>query len=115
MARRRAVSEPLVLGTQVAAANAADVRHQGTARGPSPLAGLTYRADAGEYDLYRFVDSATDDRIAAAVAAMVVVPAVGRVGRCRCRSVEQGVAPVETTASIQWLRDPLMRALEQPL
>jgi hypothetical protein len=51
----------------MAAAVSAEKRHQQVRhRRPSPLEGLSYELAAGEYDLFRFVDSATDDLLGAA-------------------------------------------------
>lgn len=47
----------------MAAAIEAEKRHQSVPRAPSPLEGLIYEADRGEHDLFRYIDSPTDDRI----------------------------------------------------
>jgi hypothetical protein len=50
----------------MAAAASAEKRHQQAGHGPSPLVGMRYELAAGEYDLFRFVESGTDDLVAAA-------------------------------------------------
>jgi hypothetical protein len=62
LGRRR--RKTAVIGTEMAAAVAAEKRHQLSRHGSSPLAGVRYEPAAGEYDLFRFVESATDDVIA---------------------------------------------------
>lgn len=53
---------PIVLGMQMAEADAAQRRHEAQEHGASPLAGIAYRGT--EHRLWRFVPSATDDTIA---------------------------------------------------
>lgn len=60
LSRRR--QKTVAIGTQMAAAVSAEMRHH---------VGLSYELAAGEYDLYRFVESATDDLVAAAALAAV--------------------------------------------
>jgi hypothetical protein len=55
-----------VIGTEMAAAVSAEKRHRQVVHRPSPLAGLGYELAAGEYDLFRLVESATDEAVAAA-------------------------------------------------
>ena len=69
--RKRAESEPaddrppVVLGQQMADALAAEKRHKRGRHGESPLKGVAYNVQVGEFDLHRFVESATDDALAA--------------------------------------------------
>lgn len=62
LSRRR--RRTAVIGAQIAAAVAAEERHQQVSRLPSPLLGLTYQLERGEYDLFRFVESETDELVA---------------------------------------------------
>lgn len=62
---RRQKSREVVLGTQLAAANAAEERHQKRVRPPSPLAGVAYDVQRGEFSMFRFAASATDEQVAA--------------------------------------------------
>lgn len=48
----------------MAAAVAAEERHQQVSSLPSPLTGLSYELKRGEYDLFRFVESETDELVA---------------------------------------------------
>lgn len=64
----RADRSPVILGQQLAAAQAAEARHRlRSPSGPSPLDGVTYDASRGEYDLFRFVRSEVDEQVAQAV------------------------------------------------
>ena len=56
--------DAVVLGTQMAAAIAAEALHQAVERAPSPLAGLRYDAAGGDFDLFRYIESPTDARVA---------------------------------------------------
>jgi hypothetical protein len=51
----------------MAAAIDAEKRHQSVPRGPSPFDGIRYEPLHGELDLFRFVESATDERVASIV------------------------------------------------
>lgn len=53
----------VVLGTQMAAAMEVEQRHQAFSHGPSPLAGISYDSAAGDFGLFRFVESPTDQRV----------------------------------------------------
>jgi hypothetical protein len=63
---RRRRRRTAAIGTEVAAAVAAEKRHQQVGHRPSPLAGLSYELAAGGSHLFRFVESPTDDLVAAA-------------------------------------------------
>ena len=67
--RRRSVpgTKPVVLGLQAAAASANEQQHRLDHPGTSPLAGAGYDVAAGEYDLFQFVESPTDETVGAAV------------------------------------------------
>lgn len=62
--RRRARRE-VVLGTQLAAANAAEERHRQRVSSRSPLEGVAYDVQRGELSMFRFVTTATDEQVAA--------------------------------------------------
>jgi hypothetical protein len=64
--RRRA--RTTVIGTEMAAAVSAESRHQQLIHARSPLEGIGYQSAAGEFDLFRPVESATDGLVAEAVA-----------------------------------------------
>ena len=61
---KRRKPREFVLGTQTAAANEAEERRQLRATRESPLEGVAYDAESDEYSLFRFVDTATDARVA---------------------------------------------------
>lgn len=60
---RRQDREPVTIGGQMAAARAAEARHQAMPRGPSPLAGAAYDSTRGELSLLRFAPTAKDGLI----------------------------------------------------
>jgi hypothetical protein len=60
---RRQDSEPVVIGGQMAAARAAEARHQAEPHGPSPLAGVAYEPAAGELSLLHFARTPKDELI----------------------------------------------------
>lgn len=49
----------------MAAANAAEERHQARPRSPSPLEGVAYDLRRGEFSMFRFVATTTDEQVAA--------------------------------------------------
>jgi hypothetical protein len=51
----------------MAAATEVEQRHQAVSHGPSPLAGISYDAAAGEFGLFQFVESPTDQHVNAVV------------------------------------------------
>ena len=60
----RSAAEPIVLGLDRARAAAAEEAHRSAhADRPSPLLGLSYSKSAGEFDLTRFVNSDSDERL----------------------------------------------------
>jgi hypothetical protein len=56
-----------VIGTQMASAIEVERRHQTASHRPSPIAGLSYDFAARELDLFRFVESSTDQQLCAVV------------------------------------------------
>jgi hypothetical protein len=60
---RRPDSEPLVIGGQLAAARAAEARHQAEPHPRSPLAGVAYDPAGGELSLFHFAGTAKDEII----------------------------------------------------
>ena len=70
----------IVIGSEMAAARAADAQHQASRSGrPSPLAGYRFDADAGDLDLRRMTDSPTDEAVAAVVEQFAAVSAESRI------------------------------------
>ncbi|MGH9250253.1 MAG: hypothetical protein ACRD0W_12125, partial [Acidimicrobiales bacterium] len=63
LSRRR--RKTAVIGTEMVAAVSAENRHSQVVHRPSPLAGLNYELARGQYDLFRFVESPTDDVVSA--------------------------------------------------
>lgn len=56
-------AEPVILGTQMAAARAAEARHQAESREPSPLADVSYGGPGGELSLLHFSVVPSDEII----------------------------------------------------
>ena len=52
------------IAREMAPARSAETRHQQPSRKPSPLAGLSYKLAAGEFDLLRFGDAPIDEQVA---------------------------------------------------
>src|SRR5216684_4543530 len=60
---RQQDSKPVVIGGQMAAARAAEARHQAEPHGPPPLAGVAYEPAAGELSLLHFARTPKDELI----------------------------------------------------